>query len=119
MVRIGRTVLALFEPVSAALVTIENAADETVDPSSAAAHPDENAIRGNPHDADSGALTTTRGADVPSSETDRSRRLPSQPTAAPRAKGDAGWSLTDALVMGAALCVLALSLAGLVWLLRG
>ena len=37
----------------------------------------------------------------------------------PTTRRGAGWSVTDAIVMGAALCVLALSLAGLVWLLRG
>jgi pSer/pThr/pTyr-binding forkhead associated (FHA) protein len=112
MVRLGRTVLALFEPVSAALARIEGAADETVDPASLPAAPD-GPERGQPEASAADAAKAV--------ETQAARSLrPAAPSTPPaRPKGGSGWSVTDALVMGAALCVLALSLAGLVWLLRG
>jgi pSer/pThr/pTyr-binding forkhead associated (FHA) protein len=116
MVRIGRTVLALFEPLSAALATIESAADETVDTPSAPAAPEGGRV------ADAGPAPVV-GADFatarPTRETDGSPKPAPPVLAMGRSTGGAGWSVTDALVMGAALCVLALSLAGLVWLLRG
>jgi pSer/pThr/pTyr-binding forkhead associated (FHA) protein len=119
MVRVGRTVLALWEPISAALATIEGAPDEKLDEASAAAaappsseaapraETQEQATPGGSAGAQSVATTKASGA---------ASRPPEAP---PRARRGAGWSATDAIVMGAALCVLALSLAGLVWLLRG
>ncbi len=116
MVRVGRTVLALFEPLSVALAAIEGAADETLDPAVGAPPPepaqDEPAPRA--------------GATTPSSASTQRHGEPagpvagaSRPPSRPLPKKGPGWSVTDALVMGAAVGVLALSLAGLVWLLRG
>ncbi len=112
MVRVGRSVLALVEPLSVALAAIERAADEKIDPAEAApvapgdsaapAHAPPEASRAEPRPTD-------RPADGAASAHVVDRM---------RSQTGAGWSLTDALVMGAALCVLALSLAGLVWLLR-
>lgn len=110
MVRVGRSVLALHEPLSAALATIEGAADEKLDPKAAvdarerAAEPTDGAVDAPPP---SHATVTPEAA----------LAQPAAPAKPPKPRH--GWSLTDALVMGAALCVLALSLAGLVWLLRG
>jgi pSer/pThr/pTyr-binding forkhead associated (FHA) protein len=105
MIRIGRTVLALDEPVARALAEIEHAPDEAtsdvppppVDP--APLPPPEAALL----DASSAAaVVSLEGAER-----------------SPRARAKSGWSVTDLLVMAAAVSVLALSLAGLVWLLRG
>ncbi len=107
MMRIGRTVLALLVPLTDALFVIEGAPDETLDPTSIPAPPvDPEAVPRPsadraPHDASPGHGQSTRLSPA----VQETRRE--------------GWSATDALVMGAALCVLALSLAGLVWLLRG
>lgn len=106
MMRIGRTVLALLVPLTDALYAIEGAPDDALDPASIPSPPPDAAVprpsaSPAPRDASAAAGQSTR----PSPVVRESRRE--------------GWSATDALVMGAALCVLALSLAGLVWLLRG
>lgn len=111
MVRIGRTVLALEEPVSHALADLERAEDEPLRaeeehvvaaPSVAAAAP--SAAEGLTANASPGAATPPKSLPPASSRPAKER---------PR------WSVADLLVMAAALSVLALSLAGLVWLLRG
>ena len=115
MIRIGRTVLALEEPISEALAEIERAADEPM-----------GAATGSPP---SGADASAASADVaPSAPPETSATsTPGAPvesvlphraaSAAPRRHGQ--WSAGDLVVMAAAVIVLALSLAGLVWLLRG
>jgi pSer/pThr/pTyr-binding forkhead associated (FHA) protein len=115
MVRIGRTVLALHEPAMAALAAIEGAMDERLDPDAALAPPDapvaaEVAPDGSPPVILPKGPTAGEAADP---------MRPAPPTRAAKGKAGRGWSVADAFVMGAALCVLALSLAGLVWLLRG
>jgi pSer/pThr/pTyr-binding forkhead associated (FHA) protein len=110
MVRIGRTVLALEDPVTLALADLERAADEPLAPDA-----EPGPALG---DAATGAAPTSSGG-----EAEVAPSLPLAPVPA-RATGAAGkarsrWSVTDTLVMTAALSVLALSLAGLVWLLRG
>jgi pSer/pThr/pTyr-binding forkhead associated (FHA) protein len=104
MVRIGRTVLALREPVGDALASIEQAPDEAIAPEEPIA-----------------AAPAPLPASVPP---------PAEPTSAtpgvmlpraahpPRARRGT-WSVVDLAVMAAAVGVLALSIAGLVWLLRG
>jgi pSer/pThr/pTyr-binding forkhead associated (FHA) protein len=111
MMRIGRTVLALDEPVQIALAQIEALADTPVDakPAPAAAPPP--------------APTPAPASKRPSIEPGRvssapMAAIPTEATApAPRRKRS-GWSAADLMVMAAAICVIAASLAGLVWLLR-
>ncbi|MGH7437561.1 MAG: FHA domain-containing protein, partial [Polyangiaceae bacterium] len=120
MVRVGRTVLALWEPLTAALATIEGAADEKVAeaPAPPPAVPEAS-------DDPPGRARTPPSIPPPSTGTASLSGPAAGPAEAPRPasrpapKRSAGWSLTDGVVMGAALCVLALSLAGLVWLLKG
>lgn len=111
MIRVGRTVLALLEPVTDTLAAIEGAPDEALDPAKVPGPP---------------KLGGAGGEDAPQPAADRAppdassaqgHGSPGAPLVRESRRG--GWSATDALVMGAALCVLALSLAGLVWLLRG
>jgi pSer/pThr/pTyr-binding forkhead associated (FHA) protein len=112
MVRIGRTVLALVEPLASALLAIENAPDEVV---------------GAPDVQDPADLRPAGESAAPESQAAEETRRPSEAAAveAPASVKTAGrtrrrgWSFVDLLVMGAALCILGLSLAGLVWLLRG
>jgi len=105
MMKIGRTVLAIEEPLAEALASIEAVADEALSPEEAGAPPSEPKAEGTsfepPDVGPSGALAAVPAARV---RTERRRT---------------GWSATDMLVMAAALAILALSLAGLVWLLRG
>jgi pSer/pThr/pTyr-binding forkhead associated (FHA) protein len=124
MVRVGRTVLALWEPLSAALATIEGASDEKVDERAGSAPPPLNDAgprseaqpKATPDASAAAAAGAPGSPPVAAAKSDGAAGRP-EPRADPR-RG-AGWSVTDAIVMGAALCVLALSLAGLVWLLRG
>jgi pSer/pThr/pTyr-binding forkhead associated (FHA) protein len=113
MIRIGRTVLALEEPVREALARIESAADESM-PEEASPPPaaGENAA---PVGDSVGRIASENGehALVPS---DEERPEAAKPKRVPNG---AGWSILDGLVMTAALLILVLSLAAMVWLLRG
>jgi hypothetical protein len=108
-VRVGRTVLALWEPLSAALATIEGAPDEMV-----AEAPAPPAAEPTASEEPPGRAKAPASIPPPSAPS-----YAPGPTSRPVPKRGAGWSITDGVVMGAALCVLALSLAGLVWLLKG
>ncbi len=111
MLRIGRTVLGLEEPVSLALADIEQGGDEAIaeedlppPPAPPAAPPVEEA----PHSE------ARSSAAAPIAQIDMAR-----PSTPPRRKTKkSGWSGTDLAVVVAALAVIALSVAGLVWLLR-
>jgi pSer/pThr/pTyr-binding forkhead associated (FHA) protein len=106
VLRIGRTVLAMEEPVTEALARIESAPDEPVVAEEIAPPP----VIAPPvqvlsQSVDRGPSTSAPLAAVP--------ERPVPPT-----KKGSGWSATDLMVMAAALGVLALSIAGLVYLLR-
>jgi pSer/pThr/pTyr-binding forkhead associated (FHA) protein len=104
MIRLGRTVLALEEPLSDALSRIESSPDERLALDAVPAPP-----KGPPA---SGAADGA-GTGGPQGEGERRSTSESLP------RRQARWSATDLVVMTAALGVLGLSLAGLVWLLRG
>jgi pSer/pThr/pTyr-binding forkhead associated (FHA) protein len=106
VVRIGRTVLALDEPVSQALAVLERAPDEPIGTDEASA-PVEPAPEAPPAPSSPAAAPV---AAAPGNE-------PPKAATARRTRGR--WSIADRVVMVAAVTVLALSLAGLVWLLRG
>jgi pSer/pThr/pTyr-binding forkhead associated (FHA) protein len=112
MVRVGRSVLALMEPLASALLAIESAPDEVVGtqdeqvvpyarPAAESPAPESPAVEEARRSREATEVEATASAHT----TGRARRR--------------GWSLVDLMVMGAALCILGLSLAGLVWLLRG
>jgi hypothetical protein len=111
MLKVGRTVLALQEPVADVLAEIERAEDEVLGPDDIASAPsvpgEKPALKG------SGAPDL---AAVPASARESPLEKPTK-TSAWRWRGR--WSVLDLLVMGAALGVLALSLMGMLWLLRG
>jgi pSer/pThr/pTyr-binding forkhead associated (FHA) protein len=115
MLRVGHTVLALVEPVAEALAAIEGAPEEALDPTELSPEPPEKAA-------------VAPGASVPqahgpegdlAAQSPRHPSLESQHAALPVRPPRAVWSVTDVIVVSAAVGVLALSLAGLVWLLRG
>jgi pSer/pThr/pTyr-binding forkhead associated (FHA) protein len=104
VVQIGRTVLALDEPLNQALADLERAVDEPVRPDEAPAPPSPEApVAPN-------SEPPAAPAAEPVVESKKSR-------APARVRGR--WSAVDLAVMAAAVTVLVLSLAGLVWLLRG
>jgi pSer/pThr/pTyr-binding forkhead associated (FHA) protein len=105
MLKVGRTVLALVEPVADALAEIEGAPDERLEPDEVGAP-----FRPAPQQLGEGAGNLGSGPVAALAEGGGAKT----------ALGRRGtWSLLDLLVMGAALGVLALSLAGIFWLLRG
>jgi pSer/pThr/pTyr-binding forkhead associated (FHA) protein len=108
MVQIGRTVLALEEPISDALARIENGPDEpmAVDERVAPPPPSAEAPAPRAPSAEPGPSSSAPVAEVAS-------RL-----VAPAKRRRSGWTASDFLVMAAAIGVLAASIAGLVWLLR-
>jgi pSer/pThr/pTyr-binding forkhead associated (FHA) protein len=113
MIKMGQTVLALEEPVVQALALIENSADE---PFALAAAPAGLAPV-------SEAAAVIDGEFGPEGGTPRQdvadRPLSAPNSAAMQRPRRTGWSVTDLVVMTAAVGVLVLSLAGLVWLMRG
>ena len=114
MVRIGRTVLALEEPVSHALADLERIGGRA-SPRRRRALPRRSAARRpTPRESrEDSRLPRDRRPRDPAG--DRSR----PPVVSRPPKERVRWSAVDLVVMAAALSVLALSLAGLVWLLRG
>lgn len=105
MVRIGRTVLALEEPLFDTLARIEEAPDEPLPPDATPAPPPSN-----PEAPPKSAAP----------EPEAAAPIAAVPTqSAPTSRRKHGWSAFDFAVVAAAVSVLALSLAGLVWLLRG
>ena len=116
MVRIGRTVLALHEPLAEALAAIERGPDEEI---AAADAPKEAAASPVPVDA---ATQGDAPLGEPASEADSvglAVVVASSPGAAAKGKAGPAWSVVDRIAVAAALGVMALSLAGLVWLFRG
>jgi pSer/pThr/pTyr-binding forkhead associated (FHA) protein len=108
VLQIGHTAIALEEPVGDTLVEIENAPDQPM-------APDE------PVDPPAGAPSSPpRKSGVPEASPPSAAPLAELPElAAATARPRSGWTPTDLMVMAAAIGVLALSIAGLYWLLRG
>lgn len=115
MIRIGRTVLALEEPLGDALANIEAVPDEALPPNEDVVPLQAEVALGDPSRqlSQHGSLDALDGRPAA-----RLAALPG-PDATSATGRRSGWSAADVLVMTAALGVLALSLAGLVWLLRG
>ncbi len=130
MARIGITVLALDEPVSAALAELEAAADEAMREDDIPARPSRDpAPAAEPVAPSASASASTRG---PSSTRGPASATPgslagtapiaevaadtSQMTRVARPRK--GWTMTDVLVVTLAVGVIAASIAGLVWVLR-
>jgi pSer/pThr/pTyr-binding forkhead associated (FHA) protein len=106
MLRVGRTVLALSEPVADALAELEALADEAL-PEGGAPPPPPSSSGGPPPSQAAGQGNAAPLVVVPASAPPRAaRRVP-------------GWSATDMAVAGAAVSVIVLSAAGLYWLLHG
>jgi pSer/pThr/pTyr-binding forkhead associated (FHA) protein len=114
MLRVGRTVLSLVEPVAEALAAIESAPDEALGASE---------VSSEPPGVSASAAPDEGTSPVPELETPRSVSEALVPASADADRGErrprAVWSATDVVVVSAAVGVLALSVAGLVWLLRG
>jgi pSer/pThr/pTyr-binding forkhead associated (FHA) protein len=106
VVQIGKTVIALEEPTALALAAVEAAADEPLVPDEAS-RPDATPASVSPRLAPEPTQASAMGAAPPAAMKPR------------RGGRSGGWSIADFAVMAAAAAVLALSLAGLLWLLRG
>jgi pSer/pThr/pTyr-binding forkhead associated (FHA) protein len=111
MVLVGRTVLALEEPVAEALAKIETASDEPLPPDEPVDPPDRSTARAaSPSDANLQDLAREATAHAP---------IAPQGGAPSSLRQRSRFSIADIAVMATAIGVLALSIAGLVWLLRG
>jgi pSer/pThr/pTyr-binding forkhead associated (FHA) protein len=103
LVTLGSTVLALDEPSAAALAQLEQGDDEPIAEGEVEPRPKPLASSEPP------ASVAAPKAEAPIAE------LPDGQAAAPR---EGRWTATDVVVMLAAVAIIALSLAGLVWLLK-
>jgi pSer/pThr/pTyr-binding forkhead associated (FHA) protein len=107
MLRVGQNVLALKEPVAEALAELESAPDEALPETGAPALPAEPApvaAAPPPPAASSAPLTEAPSAEPPAHRARSGRKA---------------WSAADLAVVVAAVSIVALSVAGLYWLLRG
>lgn len=109
--RIGKSRLTYEDPVGEALEELERAADERIQPSELIDPPRSRALPTgseipDPKSQPSPTSSGKRGAPV----TARPRRIEPTPSV--------GWTVGDVLVAMVAIAVLALSIAGLVWLMR-
>ncbi len=124
MLKIGRTVLALEEPVSEALARIESAPDEPMPALEAAVSASATGVLGasGPLDGTAKPGPATDASTYQGATNEAATKEAASARSGPmtRARTETmRWSLTDGLVMTAALVVLALSLGGIVWLLHG
>lgn len=123
MMQVGRTVLALDEPVGDALAQIESGPDEALPPDEPT-HPPVPAVPAIPESANPPALGHPGTGGAPELEAERGPNP--ERTARPRAMTPddprlkrTRFSIADLVVIGAAIGVLVLSVVGLFWLLRG
>lgn len=106
--RVGRTILALREPIGEALARIESAPDEPMPADEPILPPSAEPIVEPPNSLLPAVASVAPVAVVP---VQASQPLPT-PGKRPR------WSATDLTVLGAAMVALLVSAAGIVWLLR-
>lgn len=131
MARIGITVLALDEPVSAALAELEAAVDEAMREEDIPPQPSREPEPGPEPAVAQAPLSAPKSTRGPASRGPTSVAAPSLSGAAPIAEIAAdtsqmtrvarprkGWTMTDILVVTLAVGVIAASIAGLVWVLR-
>jgi pSer/pThr/pTyr-binding forkhead associated (FHA) protein len=122
MARIGRTVLALDEPVSLALAELEAAEDEAMREDGVPLPPSASAALPPPASKVSGAPTPAD--DPPASSMSQAAVAPiaaAAPETAPMPRGSPkkrGWTMTDFLVVTLAVAVIGASIVGLVWVLH-
>jgi pSer/pThr/pTyr-binding forkhead associated (FHA) protein len=119
--RLGQTVLALEEPAAVALGELENAEDEPMaagdtppQPEPLVGPPTPTATQPEPSPAEPALPASDATAAPIAEEGGASKSTDSAPAAMRRG----AWSATDIAVVIAALAVIGLSIAGLVWLLR-
>lgn len=114
--RIARTVVGLEEPVSLALARIEGAPDSPLAPDEVTEPPPARpptAAGESSGSSPSAGLEAEKGSAAPVAT------APVQQSGGPVERARRSFSVTDFVVIGAALGVLAMSVAGLIWLLRG
>ncbi len=127
MLRVGHTVLALDEPVARALADLESMPDEEVAPEDVPPPPERAKKSRRPRaaapDADVAGhdYAPARNDDANAPAVAVPERDARAATTTPAAFGgrERSWSTTDLTVVVLAVVVLAASVAGLVWLLRG
>lgn len=109
MARVGMSVLALDEPVSAALAELEAAADEIV--------PDEAAPPEPPPSVAAPSAKSDANADIPATGAPIAAVAAPAPVLTTR-KAKRAWTPADIAVVTVAVAVIGASIAGLVWVLK-
>lgn len=124
MLRVGRTVLALDEPVSLALADLETCDDERLaDDAGPAAPPPSTSLRA-AHPANLAAQAAAPASPEPATPSPAAAVPPiAQPsdrnkTTVVKSRKKRGFTPTDVAVIAIALAVIAASVAGLVWVLK-
>jgi len=119
MVRVGKSVFALDEPVSAALALLEAAEDEAMREEDVPAPPPTSAPRPLEGHDETGDLDAAPAQEAPLKAVE-SADLASltRDVVPPKRRSKRAWTMTDLLVVTLALAVIGASLAGLVWVLR-
>jgi len=112
-VRLGKTVLALEEPVADALAELEAAADEPIPPDEPVPAPPPSRAADAPEPPASAHEKPASAAPAPIAHLTNATPAPST------RRRNARWSPTDVAVIVAAMLVIALSIGGLFWLLHG
>ncbi len=118
MVRIGLAVLALDEPVSVALAELEGATDEALPEAGVPAAPPSSAVRSAPPAPPPSVPVSRASVPPPAPIAEVGRVGPERRAARPPVRERRRWGFVDILVVGVALAIIALSIAGLVWVLR-
>lgn len=112
MVRVGATVLALDEPVAAALGDLESAADEKMRAGDTPEPPPPSKAAKSVTKEPDAPPRSQRGAEAPIARVDKSLVTVSTRARPPRIK------MADVAIIGSALAIIALSIAALVWVLK-
>jgi pSer/pThr/pTyr-binding forkhead associated (FHA) protein len=115
MLQVGRSVLALEEPVGDTLARIESGPDEALPPGEPAS--EQKPPSPGPADPPSPEKPSTAGVEREEAVPKGKMAAPTSPSV--RRRRRARLSIPDLVVIGAAVAVLALSAIGLFWLLRG
>jgi pSer/pThr/pTyr-binding forkhead associated (FHA) protein len=116
MLRVGATVIALEEPVTTALIELEQCADEPVGKDDIPPIPKTLTSPGTPAGAKSDHASES--FDAPPASSAPIAPIEKNPRASAPSQRRASFAPTDLLVVAVAIAIIATSIGGLVWLLR-
>lgn len=116
-IHLGKSRLVYEDPVGEALDELERAADERIQPSELIDPPTSRERRSSASQASSDSSLSSKTEDGETSSTKRGAPITARPRRAMPSES-VGWTAGDVLVAMIAVAVLAVSIAGLIWLMR-